>query len=111
MIGALGPLTVPTPGTPVSVSTLLPANKHQPCHGILFQALPTNTGKVYVGNRTLDSSTLVGCYAILAIPTTNQLPTFSAALTIAPNGLDAAQTFFVDADNADDGVLVTILVT
>lgn len=110
MIAPLGPLTVPSPGTPVSVATLLPAGKFQPLHAVLFQALPGNTGKVYIGNRTLNSSTFVGCMAILAIPTTNQLPTFSAALTNAPNALDQLQTFFIDADNADDGVLVTYMV-
>jgi hypothetical protein len=112
MIGALGKLVVPSPGTRVLLSTLLPASTkgHQALHGIMFQALASNTGNVYIGNKSLVKSTLVGCYAVLAIPTVNFLPTFSAALTIAPNGLDSIENFSIDADVASNGVLITYLV-
>ena len=110
MIQALGKVTVASPGVPIQVTDgLLNPTKHRACHGIMIQALPSNTGKIYIGNVELDSTTLVGCFAILAEPTANTLPTFSAALTIAPNGLEM-ETFWIDADVSDDGVLVTVLV-
>lgn len=79
-------------------------------HGIMFQALPTNTGKVYVGTVGMVAATYVNVAAILPVPTTNFLPAFSTSLTIAPNSLTITQ-FVIDADNAEDGVLVTALQT
>lgn len=48
-------------------------------------------------------------FAFIAIPTANHIPAFSVALTIAPNALNVGD-FYVDADVADDGVIVTYLV-
>jgi hypothetical protein len=116
MIQALGKITVPTPGTPVQVTINLPdeGNPAIPpytrCHGILVQALPTNGGNVYVGTSAMDAVALSGVFAILGVPTANFLPTFSAALTITPNGLMASD-FYLDADVNDEGAIVTILVT
>lgn len=111
MIASAGPITVATPGTPVPAITNLPVTpRPYSCHGVLFQALPTNTGKVYIGTAEMDPTAFTGLFAMLAIPTDNQIPSFSAALTITPNGMVLDQ-FYVDADNADDGVLLTYLVT
>lgn len=111
MIAPIGKLTVPVPGTPVAVQALL-AQPTKPylCHGVMFQALPTNTGRIFIGTVEMDSTTLANVFAILAIPTDNQLPTFSAALTISPNGLKLNE-FYIDAEVPDDGVLITVLVT
>lgn len=116
MIEAKGVVRVSTPGTPVSVLTLLPANQRTQTHLIhafFFQPLPTNSGFVYIGDDStgeMDKSTLAHCYAWLPIPTTNSAPAFSGAHTIAPNGFTFNQ-FWVDADMAEDGVLVTVIVT
>lgn len=111
MIQALGMIPVPAPGTPVAIDTALPnPDKSMSIHGALFEQIPGQTGKIYIGRKSMDKSSLVGVYAILAIPTTNFLPTFSVALTIAPNGLSTIE-FWVDADVAGEGVLVTILQT
>jgi hypothetical protein len=109
MIDSLGKVTVTTPGTLVraTLNRSDPA-KALPCHGILFEALPTNVGRVYVGRSGLNRTTLAGVFAMLPVPTTNVLPTFSTALTLAPNGL-AAHDFYIDADNAGDGVLICFL--
>lgn len=110
MIQALGKITVPVPGTPVQAAAGLAAEERQlKCHAVLFQALPTNVGKVYIGLAGMNKSTLVGVYAVLAVPTANQLPTFSAALTWSANGLPLS-SFYVDADDVDEGALCTILV-
>ena len=111
MMKALGPLIVPVPGTPVAAQTLLrQPTQTQMIHGVMFEVLPGNTGKVYIGTSEMNKTTLANCFAWLGVPTDTQSPTFSAALTIAPNGL-RVNDYFIDADVADDGVLVTILVT
>lgn len=87
-----------------------------PLHGIMFQALPANTGLVYIGDRAaMNKTTLAGVLAILAVPVTDSgevrvLPTFSVALTWSPNALQLP-VFYVDADDGDDGCLVSVLVT
>lgn len=111
MIQAIGKLTVPVPGTPVRATS----GQSNPaanliCHGFLFQALPTNTGKVYIGVAGMDKAALSDVLAILPVPTSNLLPTFSAAVTIAPNALRLEQ-LYLDADNPDEGAICTILVT
>jgi hypothetical protein len=115
--GSLGEITVPTPGTPVGVTTGTvyapnPAGgytKSAAIHAILIQVLPGNTGKIYVGGPGFNKSTGVGRYCILPIPTVNFLPAFNVALTIAPNAL-TLNDYYIDADNADDGVTVSFLV-
>ena len=115
MIGCKGAVRVGTPGTPVQITA--PAtgsgNGGNPynIHGVLFQALPGNTGKVYIGLAGLDiadTDNYPGVAAILPIPTTNFLASFSTSLTIAPNALVLTE-FWIDADSAEDGVLVTWL--
>ena len=111
MIAALGPIVVPSGGTPVAIATALDnPDKQQSIHGIMLQTLPDNTGKIYIGRADMHRTTLVGVYAILPIPTVNFLPTFSAALTIAPNGLSTRE-FYLDVDVDGEGVLVTYLQT
>ena len=111
MIQAYAVIRVPTPGTPVRVTKdqADPAAA-QGCHGVLIQALPGNTGKIYIGGALLNAAAFTGLYALLAIPTVNQLPTFSAALTISPGGIQL-RDFYIDAEIATDGVIVTALVT
>lgn len=115
MIRAMGVIRVPTPGTPVSVLTLLPANQQTNkawlLHAFFYQPLPTNSGFSYIGeSEEMDKDTLDKCYAWLPIPTTNSAPAFSGAHTIAPNGF-TLQDFWVDVDIAEDGVIVTLIVT
>lgn len=111
MIGAGGPITVPTPGTNVwAAGGIANASLSTPaiCHGVMFQALPGNTGKVYVGASDMVAGSNTGVFAFIAIPTVNHIPAFSTALTIAPNALNVGD-FYVDADVPGDGVIVTYL--
>lgn len=107
-------VTVPTPGTPVAAvinipNTGPPQDRKISCHGILFQALPTNLGMVYVGKRSMSVAGGTGIFARLGVPTANLIPSFSVAITIAPNALTLNE-FYIDADNPDEGVNVTYLV-
>lgn len=109
---ALGPARVTSAGTPIVLTVVLPASYQDqfPFHAIMLQALPSNTGQIYIGSPGLNKSTYAACGTILAPYTVIPLHTFSAALTIAPNGL-AMKSFVIDADNSDEGVLVSILRT
>ena len=109
MIQSIGKFT-PTVGTPLRVTSGEP-NPALPLkvHGLLFQALPENTGRVYVGSETMNRPARTGLFAMVPAPSTGALPSFSTALTIAPNGINAAD-FYIDADTPGDGVVVTALI-
>lgn len=115
---ALGPLRVTTPGVPVAVASIIPTDQWTPNpnygpfkgHGVLLQALRDNNDDVYVGQTGMNSGTLAKVLSVLAPPSTNFIPSFSAALTIAPNAIDISD-LYIDADQAGDGVLVSILVS
>lgn len=106
MIKALGKITVPSAGTPVRIT--LPSDFA--IHGIMVQAWRANVGMVFVGAKYMDISSGVGLYAQIPAPTDAFIGTFSAALTIAPNGLNTKE-FWIDADENDDAVIVSVLVT
>jgi len=112
MLQIAGPITVPVPGSPVSISAALPDPKTRTLkvYAALFQALPANTGKIYIGKSTLNKTTLAGVAAVLSIPTANLIPSFGMSLTIAPAGVDLTD-LYLDADIANEGVLLTTLVT
>lgn len=113
MIGC-GKTTVPTPGTPVPVAypsdVAGPANPGETTvHAILLQALSTNTGKVYIGTTGMLKTPLTKCLVVLPVPTANLLPTFSIAVTAAANALGLSD-LVIDADQANDGVLLSVVI-
>lgn len=86
-----------------------PADRYQ-CHAFLVEVLPTNTGKVYLFDSSTGSrTTLVGCIAVLAPPTTNIFPTFTAGFSGFANPIDAS-LYYIDVDVNGEGVLVSALV-
>lgn len=109
---ALGALTVTTPGTKVAVASLIPAAQFPPNqgpfkgHGIMFQARENNTDHVRV--YQLQSATYI-LLAVLAPPTANFIPSFSAAFTLAMNSINFSD-LFLDADVGGEGALVTVLI-
>jgi hypothetical protein len=111
MIRAYAKILVPVPGVPQRV-TLNEANPAatQGCHGVLIQVLPTNLGKIYVGTATMNKTAFTELFAFLAIPTSNFIPSFSAALTLSPGGIQL-RDLYIDADLANEGVIVTALIT
>lgn len=78
-------------------------------HGLMFQAWPTNTGRIWIFDRQTGSrATGVGVVAILAVPTANILPSASATITSAPNAL-IANNHWIDAEVGGDGCIVSYL--
>lgn len=106
---SLGKITVASAGTIVRTTV----NQSNPaavlgCQSISFQALSTNTGKIYVGLSSLVKATLVGGLSVLAAPTVNLFPAYVvSSLSVA--GLNAAD-FWLDADNNGEGVLIGLYV-
>ena len=109
MLIPIGKFT-PTPGTPVRLTSTQanPAEKFA-CHGVMVQALKANAGRCYVGTSVLDKTNSTGVYAVLAIPTNNTIPSFTAALTLSPNAINLSD-MYVDVDQAGDGVIVSVLI-
>lgn len=108
---SFGVVRVPLVGVPIRVtSNLENPSQREAVHAILFQALPENTGRVYIGTSELNRVTKAGVLGTLAVPTANSLPTFSMALTISPNAIHA-HDLWIDADSNTDGVTVAVLVT
>jgi hypothetical protein len=109
MLRALGKVTVTTPGTPVPITAILPADLTPAAvHAVLLQALPSNTGAAYVGAAALNKATLASCYMVLATPTANSVPSFSAVHNLLGQGVQL-NDMVVDADTAGNGVLVTVV--
>lgn len=107
---ALGRIT-----TNAGVPARLTANEPDParpklCHSYLVEALPTNTGRVYILASALGSGALMNdVIAWLAAPTATSSPSYSATISSAPNGLDVSQRW-LDVQNNGDGVIVSILI-
>lgn len=111
MIRAYAKITVTVAGTPerVTKNETDPA-AGQGCHGVLIQALKGNTGVVYIGNSGMSKGNQTGLLGMLAIPTSNTIPSWSAALTLAPAAIQL-RDLYIDADVSGEGVIVSILVT
>jgi hypothetical protein len=118
---SLGFVTVASAGTPERATKNVgqtgsnlgpvgsPGNRF-PCHSFLVEALPTNTGKVYVGKRSaMNKTTGAGLLAILPIPTTNLLPSFSSTMSKSFNAFDLS-TIWIDVEVSGDGVLISAII-
>ena len=108
---SLGRITVVTSGTPVRATlNEVVADTRYPVHAMLFQRDDSSEiGNVYIGTSAdMDISTLAGVIAILAIPTANILPSFSATITLAAAGLDL-RNYFVDADVNGEGCIISAI--
>ena len=110
---SLGAVRVTSPGTPVqlivNVSTsVLNLAGTLSCYTIVMQPLSSNVGKVYVGNSVLSKTTLAGVHMFVPIPTANSLPFDAFRNETAQAGLNAAE-MYIDADNANDGVVGHII--
>lgn len=106
LLQSFGVVIVSTAGHPMQIS-LVPIN----CNAIYFQALSTNTGKIYIGLAGLNKSTLANNLRVL-------LPPPAGAVTLdswnpqarASHGPMDLSTIFIDADNSGEGVEIAYLV-
>lgn len=99
---SFGKVTVATAGTPVRVTSneSVPSARYG-VQSLTVQALAGNSGtNIYVGNSTMNKSTLAGVYAIV--------PKGSSSYVViieAPAGINANE-IYLDADTNGDSALV-----
>jgi hypothetical protein len=114
MILVVGKIGVPVPGTPVQVGTHLLVTAQiggfRTVQAVLFQAWKANVGAVYVGSAGMNKATGALVADVLPVPTVNALGSFGASNHLSPAGIDLT-ALYLDADNANEGALVTLLVT
>src|ERR1700739_3703066 len=104
MLQSLGKIVVTTGGTPVQVSS-----KNVQGNSFLWQAVPTNTGKVYVGLSTLNRTNLTGVLGIIAVPTLNIIPSFSVTIARVPTNLLDLFFIWLDVDVNGEGAVFSYL--
>ena len=105
MFVSLGKIAVTTAGVPQQV-VLVTTN----CNVAYFQALSTNTGKIYIGLSGLVKATLANVLRVLVPPPTTPLTLDSwnpQGITQAPIDLS---TIFLDADTSGQGLVISYLV-
>jgi hypothetical protein len=102
-INCNGRINVPTPGTPVPLTTDLTVTASK----VFFQVIPGLTGKTYVGKPTMTKGTLAGVARILWPNTSGGFSeTFYIETQDGENSIRLAD-YAVDADVAGEGLLVT----
>lgn len=100
-----GKLSVTTAGTPVRATL----GQSDPTariglQSIQFQALPANTGLIYIGTAALNKSTGVGVLAVLPAPssaTTGPFASASFSEPLAPAGLNLADLYIDSTVNGE----------
>jgi hypothetical protein len=103
----LGKVTVTTPGTIVQLSTSV-----LNCNTAYFQALSSNTGKIYVGVAGLNKATGAGLLRVIEPPTSSPttLDSWNPASGVSVAPIDFSK-LYIDADNPSEGLLISYLVT
>src|SRR5215470_14805550 len=113
MIQSLGKVVVPSAGTPIQVTV----NNFVPfptgdvkCHSFMVQAWFNNTGKVWVGNMpNFSKITGRGLVAVIPIPTTNLIQSFSATIASAVNTFNMID-IWIDVDVSNEAALVAVVI-
>lgn len=110
----LGPCKVAVPGTPVDLLTASgnqaflggPGQPPNRCYQILFETLAGNTGKVYLGKPNMNKATLAGVVKVFPAPAGGVI---DFSITV-PGGVNemVPDDWHIDADNANEGLLVTL---
>jgi hypothetical protein len=102
-ITPLGRISVPTPGTPVPLTTDATVTASR----LFVQVIPGLTGKTYVGGPSMAKSTLSGVARVLWPNSTGGFSeTFEVESYDGANSIRLAE-YAVDADVAGEGLLVT----
>lgn len=106
---SLGFVTVPAAGTPVRTTANLPVpTANCPAHSYLIEALPANTGDIYVGRSTMNTVTGADVFVVIPASTANVYPSFTSTIIEAAAGFNMAE-IWLDAEVNGDGALVSII--
>ena len=117
MFRSIGPyVKVTTAGTPVRVTSgTSDPTARRVCHTLFIQQFASNTGKLYLMDRSSGSATTgLGVVATIPAPTLSGgvaigLPWVAYTIPYAPGGGNAAD-YYLDADNSGDQATVSIIV-
>lgn len=115
MIKPIGKITVPTAGSIKQIFELAqPLDpetfKFKAFQAVLLQALPSNTGKVYVGGSNMVKTTYVGVSGVLVVPSSSNIPSWGASHPLSPAGVDLT-ALYLDVDVSGEGVLLSVLIS
>jgi hypothetical protein len=103
IIVPLGKIACVTPGTPVRVTATA-----TPCYGLIIAPVPGNAGSTYFGVAGLVKASGVGTIKAFLKPTATGI--IDPLQVNGPDGnLMNAADYYVDADTAADGLLVSYL--
>ncbi len=109
-LDTLGKVTVTTAGTIVRATNALTApTARVGVQSVMVQALPGNTGIIYVGTSAMVVSTGVGVMAAIPKPTsalTGPFPSVSFAIVEAPAGINLNE-LYLDASVNGEGAYVS----
>lgn len=112
-LATLGKVTVTTAGTIARATNgQSTPGARVSCQSFMVQALPANTGVIYVGNSAMVSSTGVGVMGIVPKPASNltgPFPSISFAIVEAPNGINLAD-IWLDASVSGEGAIISYTV-
>lgn len=101
-IKSFGWKTVATAGTPLQVTAT-----RTPAHTVFIQQVAGNTGVMHIGtSASMDPATGIDMVASLVIPSAAALPSWSAAVSQAANGMDLTE-LWIDAGVSGDKVLIS----
>jgi hypothetical protein len=104
----LGRVVVPTPGTPVPLSTVI-SIPYTEIAGVVVRQFSANTGKVYFGNLSLNKSSGAGVIAELQPAPASGITDHYKIQAGGADVIDPSQ-FEVDAAVSNEGPLVTLYV-
>lgn len=97
------------PGTPTRITNNQASpTTHLAVGSVMIQTLSSSTGKIFIGLSNMDKTTGVGVLAVLPIPTSNSIPSFSAGNPSAQAGINV-NDLFIDGDSTSDGVISSIV--
>jgi hypothetical protein len=96
---SLGKVTA-TAGTPVCIMANLPSSTDQRCHKVVIQSLPDNTGMVYIGSSTINTTTLANVHKILKAAGDSESICGNYGLNVV-NPWD----LYVDVETSDEGII------
>lgn len=111
MLKSLGYVTVATAGTikRLTNNESTPATRY-PAHSFTVEALPSNTGKLYIGLANMNTSSGVGVLAILSAPasaTTGPFASYTFIAPEAPAGVNCAD-IWLDVQVNGEGAVVSV---
>lgn len=81
---------------------------YTPSHSFFVQQVAGNTGYLYIGTATMNTTTLAGVYGVVPPPTATNLPFFSSVVINAPGGFDLSQVYLAVSVAGEAALVSTV---